>query len=239
MKNKVLFLLGMAMSVVSYGHSYPQIQMEEMGITPPEFKGVENGYKIESIDNYLKKFVKYPQGTENFGLIGTEVVEFVVITTGELTDFHVINSISSDMDEEVIQLLRKTSGKWSPGSINGKPVDMKQEVSVVFKPNNNYDLTKIAKNFQEKGIEMLLVEKNPKKALKYYNRAISLLPYKESLLASRSLCRYEVGDEQGARQDWDRIISLYKSGNPQFQPANLNPAMKHLKGYSEMSQLLK
>ncbi len=239
MKNKVLFLLGLAMSVVAYGHYNPSIPLKEMGKTAPEFKVVEEGQEMASINVYLAKSVQFPQGTESFGLIGTEVVEFVVTATGEVTNLRVINSVSFNMDEEVTKVLKETSGKWTPGSINGVPVEMKQEVSLIIKPNTNYDLNKIANNFYQKGINKLLVGNDPQKALKNFNRAVSLLPYEESFLASRSLCKYELGDKDGARQDWDRIISLYKAAIPQFHPAELNQEMKHLKGFAEMSQLLK
>ncbi|HEC42098.1 MAG TPA: hypothetical protein ENI20_04645 [Bacteroides sp.] len=239
MKNKVLFLLGMTMSVMTYGHSNPAFRLKEMGNTPPEFKLVGEGHETKSINEYLAKSVQYPQGTASFGLLGTEVVEFVITASGELTDLHVINSISLDIDKEVIKVLQETSGKWNPGIINGVPANMKQEISVVYKPNANYNLDKIANNFYSKGIDKLLVDKDPKKALKNFNRAVSLLPYEESFLAARSLCKFELGDEVGARQDWDRIITLYKSANPQFRASKLNQEMNHLKGFAEMSQLLK
>ena len=240
MKKNVLFFLSIFISVLSYGIGHSNFNMATKGNSLPVFEAVEKGHTYVSINDYMAKFVKYPEGTESFGLMGTSVVEFVVTATGKLTDFRVINSISNDIDQEMIGVLQGTSGNWNPGFTNGKPVDMKREVSVVFKPNKNYNLNDIARKSQIKGDEKLLVEKDPKKAIKYYSRAISLLPYEESFLAIRGLCKYELGDEKGARKDWDRIIYLnnYNSAVFHFKAVHLNPAMKNLKGFAKLSELL-
>ena len=206
----------------------------------PEFSLVVKGQRFESIGAYITKFMKYPEGTDGFGILGTIVIEFTVNTSGELSEFQVINSVTSAMDQEVIRVLQETSGAWVPGWMNGKPAQMKREVSVVLKPNDNYNLDDIASKSQVKGDEQLLVEKNPKKALRYYDRAVSLLPYQQDFLAARSLCKYELGDEEGAREDWNRIIYLnkYNSDVFHFSASNLNPSMKQLSGYAKLSSLL-
>jgi hypothetical protein len=237
MKKNVLLFLGIVISVMSYGLPPPYLELVNDGTNQPTFTAVHEGHTYKSISDYLIKSMEFPEGSMGFGLLGSEVVEFVVTADGGLTDYQVINSISTNIDEEVIRVLKETSGTWTPAIKNGRPVAMKSEVSVVFKPNDNYNLTEIAEKLGEKGAEELLVKMAPKKALKLYSRALLMRPYEEKFLAARSLCKYEMGDVQGARKDWDRIIYLSQSGNSQFKPANLDPALKHLQGYAQLSDL--
>lgn len=65
---------------------------------------------------------------------------------------------------------------------------------------------------------------NPKKALKYYNRAIVMLPGEEGLLAMRGLCNYRLGNQQAAFTDWNRINTFAenKNTNKEFDSIALN-----------------
>jgi len=242
MKNNVMFLLGMAMSMMAYGQKQTQITIDEMSIIPPHFTAIAtiwHGHEIESISDYVGKLVEYPQGTSNKHLLGTEVVQFEVSPTGELNNFQVINSVSSEIDAEVIRVIKTTKGMWKPGFVNEQPVPMKKEISIVFKPYDNYNMTMVAKAYHDKGNEILHLKKNPKKAMMYFNKAIRLLPNEISFLAARSLCRYELGDELGALADCKRIIQLDNTGDFQLEATFPIEAMKQLKGYAELSYLLK
>lgn len=50
------------------------------------------------------------------------------------------------------------------------------------------------------------------------------------------MCRYELGDEAGARQDWDRMRALENSKSDFIQYAD---RLNDFKGYAELSQLFK
>ena len=236
MKNNVMFLLGMAMSIMAYGQKQTQITLEEMSIIPPDFTGIATtlqDHEIESIHDYLCNYIKCPQGSSGCCFPGTEVIAFVVTSTGELTGFRVINSVSSAIDDEVIRVLKTTSGNWMPGFINGEPVSMEQEVSLVFIPSNNYDIVKEAKTYLDKGNKILFIKKNPKRALKCFNEAFRLLPNKESILAARSICKYQMGDEQGAIQDCSRIIALNSFDGIQLDAADPIELLDQLMGYAD------
>ncbi len=58
-------------------------------------------------------------------------------------------------------------------------------------PDDGSDLVEVAKKYFNQGNEMLFTKENPKRALKYYNEAVALLPYEKDLLAVRSLCKYK------------------------------------------------
>lgn len=234
MKKNVMFLAGIAMSLMAHSQNQTQIILDELSIITPTYKGISissQEHEFASINDYLKEWVQYPQ--KSYNLIGTEVVEFWVSTTGELTDFKVINSVSYEIDNEVFGSLMETSGKWIPGSVDGEPVNMKSKISLVFKPNDSYDLRKIAKQYQEKGNQKLLVVKDPKKALRYFNQAIVLLPNEVSLIAARSLCKYELGDESGARADCKSLNTLLNTADFHLQAVFPEKELNHLAGYSE------
>lgn len=56
------------------------------------------------------------------GASGIMVIDFVVHLDGSLSDFRVIKSLAKDIDEEVINIIKQTSGSWSPGILNGNSV---------------------------------------------------------------------------------------------------------------------
>jgi len=126
---------------------------------------------------------------------------------------------------------------WKPASVNGEPVAMVKEVSLVFKLHKSNDFRLMAKNCSDKGNKMLFIKKDPQKALKYYDMGITLLPNEESLLAARGLCKYELGDEEGARRDWNRIKTLIENGNIPTEPDYLTDDFRELKGYDTMTQM--
>jgi len=206
----------------------------------PSFKTDRDGRSFSNIRTYMARYVKYPEGSDSFGLIGTTVVEFTVTTTGNVTDIKVLNSISKSSDAEVIKVLKTTNGKWKPGSKNGSASNMKTEVSVVFKPNVNYNLDAIALKSKTKGRKLMLEDKDYAKALKSYNKAVQLSPYELSFIAERGLCKYESGDVNGAMADWNRIVYLNKFDPMRFHffPAHVDPALSSLKGFSKLKSML-
>ncbi|MDP2888038.1 MAG: energy transducer TonB, partial [Bacteroidota bacterium] len=152
MKTKVVFLQCMILSAVVFGQNEMQKPLPEIEVIPPKFSAAEtfwNGKKIESIDDYLKANVEYPEKALNDGYYGTEVIQFVVTPTGELAEFKVINSVCRDIDEEVVRVLKTTNGSWKPALVNSEPVPMAKEVSLVFVLNESDDFVSMAKSYSK------------------------------------------------------------------------------------------
>lgn len=61
-------------------------------------------------------------------------------------------------------------------------------MSIVFRPDASYNSVSKAKWYLLKGDKMLFVKNNPKRALKYINKGLSILPNDDSLLAMQGLC---------------------------------------------------
>ncbi len=56
------------------------------------------------------------------GLKGRVVVNFVINEDGSIGSFKVVEDLGYGTAEELIRVLKKTQGKWTPGIENGKPV---------------------------------------------------------------------------------------------------------------------
>lgn len=213
MKTTAISFAIIMMSAMIYGQPNPQFSQEEM-----------------SIYDYLRVQMNFNGENTGYFLPGTEVIAFVINPNGELTDFRVINSISTDIDNEMIRALKETSGKWQPGFRDGNPVAMDQEVALAFMPHN-YDFVSEAKSNLARGNRLL--SSNPKRALKYYDNAYRLLPYNESILIARSLCKYKLGDMQGAIRDNNRIIALNGNQNGQDGVTDQLNLSENLIGYGQ------
>jgi hypothetical protein len=66
---------------------------------------------------------------------------------------------------------------------------------------------------------MMYVNNKPQKALKYYNMAVTFLPYEENALSARSACLSLMGDTTSAKNDWKRIQQLAERNAPDYQLA--------------------
>lgn len=239
MKTISIFATIMLAAIFAFGQKQ---DIDEIKVTPPKFTGITNPVpalqegKFESIEDYLSKNIVYPEKDAKSFKQGTEVVQFVVSPTGELADFAIINGVSPQINEEVIRVLLTTNGMWFPGYNNGNPVAMEKEISVVFKIEGNRftpDFKTQATKYFSKGGEFFLTKYNAKKALKFYDKGIMLLPNDESLLLMRGFARYETGDKEGASRDWQRIVTL---GNT-FDSEYLGK-LTHLKGFEELANVI-
>jgi len=198
---KLMFLAGMLISgMVSAQYQ----QINEMVVTPPSY----NGEIFASLQDLLAHSVEYPSETFNAGLEGTEVIEFMINADGYVSEITVINSISSAIDKEILRVVNSTNGRWLPGIIDGKPVPMKKEVTLVFCLNGYENMVRKAVRFQRTGNNWLFAENDPQKALKYYEKALRLLPNEESLLALHGYTLCLLGDEPAAHRDWNRLKKL-------------------------------
>ena len=231
MKTTVIIAACILMATVSFAQN-PKIN--EIEVTAPKFQSE----LYQSENDFLNNNVAYPEASKNAGLQGTEVVEFIVTQSGKIKDINVVNSVSPEIDNEVIRLLETTNGKWTPGTTDGNPVNMKTEVSVAFFLHSAENMVKAAKDYQQKGNHWMFEKNNPEKAIKFYNRGIVLLPNEESLLAMRGLCNYQLGNEKEATNDWERIKTLANAiGNNTAE--NLVGINHDLNGYTQMMETIR
>jgi tetratricopeptide (TPR) repeat protein len=249
MKKIVNFLICLIFSIMAIGQNETRnlkVDLEGFEKSPPKFTGNENGAAFLEADNlvlkdYLLKHVISPKLSDVYWREGTEIVQFIVTPSGNISDFKVINSVCPAIDMEMFRLLKTTNGMWKPGYMNGEPTAMEKEVSILFVFEClNYDCIEVEKHFTnqanhylEKGNSYLLAKNNPKKALKLYNKGVRYRPDNKELLMRRGMCNYELGDAESAKRDWYRIAMLGGC-----DPGTYKDDLTGMKGYYEMTDLL-
>ncbi len=92
------------------------------------FKGGQEAF-MQFIENNLQS----PSELGSEDVSGTTIVKFVVGFDGNLSNIRVGKSSgNSALDNEAVRVIKKTSGKWNPSKINGKPVSSHVSVPITF-----------------------------------------------------------------------------------------------------------
>ena len=97
--------------------------VEEM----PEFPG-----GMSECMKFLGKNIKYPTISQENGVQGRVIVQFVVNTDGSIVDPVVVRGVDPYLDKEALRVI-KMMPKWSPGKQRNKPVRVKYTVPVMFR----------------------------------------------------------------------------------------------------------
>lgn len=93
----------------------------------PEFPGGTN-----ALMKFLVKNVKYPAVAQKEKTEGRVIVQFVVDTQGNVTSPKVVSSVSPELDQEALRVV-KMMPKWKPGMQKGHKVCVKYTVPIYFK----------------------------------------------------------------------------------------------------------
>lgn len=83
----------------------------------PEFPG-----GLPKLYRYLSKIVRYPAKAKEYNIQGKVVLTFVVEKDGSISNIKVKNSVSPELDNETVRVI-KLAPKFIPGkNQNGEPV---------------------------------------------------------------------------------------------------------------------
>jgi len=93
----------------------------------PTFKGGDS-----ELLKYLYGNIKYPLEAVEMDIQGMVVLEFVVDTSGQLTNLKVIRSVHPSIDNEAMRVVMSMP-KWNPGMEGGKAVRVSYKLPVKFK----------------------------------------------------------------------------------------------------------
>ena len=103
----------------------------------PKFAGCE-GVVNDTIDctftkvvAHIKTNLKYPEEAIKNKVEGQVVTEFVVDTTGEITNAVIKKGLGHGCDEEALRVLMLMHN-WHPGQVDGKPVKVRMVLPIVF-----------------------------------------------------------------------------------------------------------
>lgn len=118
--NKLTALLaGLAIATSAYAQ-------EKATSTPASYPGGE-----EALKNYLSANMKYPAAAASNCIEGIVGVSFQVNQDGSLSDFSIVRLIDPDLEGEALRLA-KGMPAWQPATLDGKPVESKNQIQVVF-----------------------------------------------------------------------------------------------------------
>lgn len=81
---------------------------------------------------FLNNAYRYPDSAGFYGIQGTVVVAFKVLKNGKVADAYVIKSISKDLDDEALRVIRSMPD-WKPAILAGVPYDSHERQPVVFR----------------------------------------------------------------------------------------------------------
>jgi protein TonB len=95
----------------------------------PQFPGGQDAFT-----KYLQDSIVYPTAERKAGKEGTVYVKFVVMRSGTIEGVKVLKGVSGapGLSEESVRVI-KSMPKWSPGTMNGKPVNVQMVVPLTFK----------------------------------------------------------------------------------------------------------
>jgi protein TonB len=92
----------------------------------PEYPGGS-----EALQEYISLNLKYPALKEVSGKV---FVSFVVDRKGKVIDVKVKNEVDAALAKEAIRLV-KAMPLWTPGKLDGKPVNVQMNLPIYFKAN--------------------------------------------------------------------------------------------------------
>lgn len=97
----------------------------------PEFPGGE-----AALMSWVANHINYPATAQENGVQGRVVVQFVVKKDGSIGEVKVVRSKDPDLDREAVRVV-KTFPNFTPGKMNGQPVNVWYTLPVNFKLQGN------------------------------------------------------------------------------------------------------
>ena len=103
----------------------PFMVVEDM----PEFPGGQ-----AALLDYLRKNIKYPRLSQENGVQGRVLVQFVVNKDGSIVDPEVVKNVDPLLDKEALRVI-STMPKWKPAMQNGQVVRGHDVIPVTYRLN--------------------------------------------------------------------------------------------------------
>ena len=91
-----------------------------------------DGGDANEFSNWVRTQIVYPEDAVADKVEGRVILQFVVNKEGEVKDVTVLRGVNPSLDAEAVRVV-SASPKWSAGTQNGIPVNVKYVFPVVFK----------------------------------------------------------------------------------------------------------
>ncbi|WP_375561691.1 energy transducer TonB [Bernardetia sp. OM2101] len=122
----IIFKLDVAQTQTKKQNTDEEVNIAEVDEVANHKDGLDGLYK------HISQNLDYPKSAKKLGEQGKVIVEFVVETDGSLSDFKVLQSVSTDCDNEAIRVIKSTS-PWIPAQKDGQAVKTRISMPLVFK----------------------------------------------------------------------------------------------------------
>ena len=80
--------------------------------------------------------LKYPRDAQRKGIQGKTYTTVTITSDGKMIDETVNSKIGGGCEEESLRVLRAAPDNWIPAKLNGEPVTVRFDLSIVFKFSN-------------------------------------------------------------------------------------------------------
>lgn len=102
-------------------------EVYEVADKMPEFPGGMTG-----LMQHLSKNIRYPAEAHTNNIQGRVVVSVIINTEGKVTNAQIVQGVAPSLDAEALRVTG-TMPDWIPGTKDGKPVNVKYTLPVVFR----------------------------------------------------------------------------------------------------------
>lgn len=143
MTSKYIWLFVFCALVFNYSWAQTPIDSSKVVVfveTMPEYPGGQEAMYV-----YLNKNIKYPKADFNKNISGKVIVQFVIDTSGYVTDSKVVKSVSPTIDAEALRVINGMP-QWKPGTQQGKVVKVKYTIPINFSLQENRYMYSVAES---------------------------------------------------------------------------------------------
>jgi hypothetical protein len=160
--------------------TFTQVKVKETTVTSPKFIGAVEEINTKEGTSPICNYLMESLTNSELYSQGVLVVQFSINADGTLSEFDIVNSISDYVDKSVVSCLKRTSGKWKAGTVNGMPKQMRKEIQIRFVDPTRVSLEELAQS----NLELGLRKYNSAKFIKENNE---LTAYQAEKKANRKL----------------------------------------------------
>ncbi len=90
----------------------------------PQFKG--------SLYQFLASNIKFPEEAMRKSITGKVYTTFIIRKDSSIDSLKILSPVHPSLDAEALRVVKKTNGKWIPGEIDKKKVDVRFQMPIVF-----------------------------------------------------------------------------------------------------------
>lgn len=237
MSKRLLFslLLSAIFCLSKNGWALPPNKISEATDTAEYFPSHRFEGGVVAFYEFLNQNLMFPSSALDQSIIGTAIVSFVLSPEGKISQIEMVNSLHSRIDAQITQVIKATRNMWLPAENKNEAekmlflpityvIDDHKFLQNFLKPYylgrtaiiNTYGATGEIKNdkFYIERANMHYEAKQYQETLKYLNELIRRNPYNESLYLMRGNAYYNLGKQQKACEDFNKIQTFLRKDVP-------------------------